>query len=33
MSIALGLAGTGKKTASDQDLRAMLTFGSSLATR
>jgi hypothetical protein len=33
MSIALGLAGAGKKTASDQDIQAMLSFGSSLATR
>ena len=33
MSLALGLAGTGKKTASDQDIQAMLSFGSSLATR
>jgi hypothetical protein len=33
MSVALGLAGTGKKTASDQDIQAMLNFGSSLATR
>jgi hypothetical protein len=33
MSIVLGLAGTGKKTASDQDIEAMLSFGSNLATR
>jgi hypothetical protein len=33
MSVALGLAGAGKKTASDQNIQAMLSFGSSLATR
>ncbi len=33
MSLALGLAGAGKKTASEQDIQAMLSFGSSLATR
>jgi hypothetical protein len=33
MSLALGLAGAGKKTASDQDIQAMLSFGSRLATR
>jgi hypothetical protein len=33
MSITLGLAGAGKKTASDQDIQSMLSFGSNLATR
>jgi hypothetical protein len=33
MSLALGLASAGKKTASEQDIQAMLSFGSSLATR
>jgi len=33
MSLALGLAGAGKKIASEEDIQAMLSFGSSLATR
>ena len=33
MSIALVVAGTGNKVASDQDIRSMLNFASGLATR